>query len=78
MVFTTVNYIEHFLIVASAVTGCISIPAFASLLGIPIKITSSSIELNIFATTAETKKHKLVIKKKKKKHDKILLLPKTK
>ena len=40
---TTLNYIEHFLILASAITGCISISAFASLLGIPIEITSSAI-----------------------------------
>ena len=40
---TTVNYIENFLILASTITGCISISAFASLLGIPIGITSSAI-----------------------------------
>ena len=34
---TTVNYIEHFLILASTVTGCISISAFSSLIGIPIR-----------------------------------------
>ena len=39
---TTLNYIEHFLILASTITGCISISAFASLLGIPIGITSSA------------------------------------
>ena len=32
---TTLNYIEHFLILASTITGCISISGFASLLGIP-------------------------------------------
>ena len=42
-VFTSLNYTEHFLILASAITGCISISTFASLLGIPIGITSSSI-----------------------------------
>ena len=76
-VYTTINHIEYFLIGASAVIGCISVPAFVSLLGIPIKITSSAILLNIFAITAETKKYKLVIKKKKEKHNEILLLPKT-
>ena len=43
----TLNYIEQFLILASAVTGCISISAFASLLIIPIKITSTVIGLKI-------------------------------
>ena len=33
---TTLNYIEHFLILAFTITGCISISGFASLLGIPI------------------------------------------
>ena len=32
------NYIEKFLILAATVTGCISIPAFASLVGILIGI----------------------------------------
>ena len=30
------NYIEHLLILISTVTGCASISAFASLIGIPI------------------------------------------
>ena len=34
----TLNYMEHFLILASPITGCISISAFASLLVIPIGI----------------------------------------
>ena len=42
---TTLNYIEHFLILGSRITGCISISAFASLVGIPIGITSSAIRL---------------------------------
>ena len=40
---TAVNYIEHFFVLASAITGCMSISVFASLLGIPIGITSSAI-----------------------------------
>ena len=44
---TTLNYIEHFLILASTITGCISISAFASLLGIPIGNMSSAIGLKI-------------------------------
>ena len=31
----TLNHIEHFVILASIITGCISISAFTSLLGIP-------------------------------------------
>ena len=52
-VFTTLSYFKHFLILASAVTGCISISAFASLLGIPIGIASSEIGLKICAITAK-------------------------
>ena len=50
--------------------------AFAYLLGIPIGITTSAIGLKICAITAGIKKCKLIIKKKKKKHDKIVLLAK--
>ena len=31
---TTLNYIEHFLILGSTITGCVSISSFASLVGI--------------------------------------------
>ena len=44
---TTLNYIEHFFILASTITGCISISASASLFGIPIGTTSIAIELKI-------------------------------
>ena len=36
----TLNYIEHFLILASTITGFSSISSFASLIGIPVRITS--------------------------------------
>ena len=45
---TTLNYIEHFLILASTATGCISISSLASLIDIPIGITSSAIGLKNF------------------------------
>ena len=68
------NYIDHSLIVTSTITGCVSISAFASLAGIPIGITSSAIGLKICARIAGNKKYKSMITKKKKKHDKIVLL----
>ena len=74
----TLNYIENFLILASTITGCISISAFASLLGIPIRTTISAIALKISPIAAGIKKYKSIIKKKKKKHDKIVLLAKSK
>ena len=73
----TINYVEHFLILSSTVTGCISISASTSLLRIPIGITSSAIRFNIWAITAEIKKYKSITKKKKKKFDKIVLLAKS-
>ena len=72
------NYYDHLLIVASTITGCVSISAFASLVGIPIGITSSAIGLKICVVTAGIKKYKSIIKNKKKKHDKIVLLAKSK
>ena len=76
-IFTTVNYNEHFLILASTVTGCILISAFVPLIGIPIGLASSAIGLKICAITAGIEKYKSLIKKKKK-HDKTLLLAKSK
>ena len=75
---TTLNYIKHFLILASVITGCVSISAFASSVGIPIGITSSAIGLKICAIVPGIKKYKSVIKNKKKKHNKIVLLAKSK
>ena len=60
------------------ITGCISIYDFVSLLGIIIGIASSNIGLKICAITAGIRKYKSIIKKKKKKHDKTVLLQKTK
>ena len=45
------TYIEHFLILASIVTGCIFISAFASLICIPIGTTSSAIDAKQFSKT---------------------------
>ena len=52
---TTLNYIEHFPVLGCSITGCVSISAFASVVGIPTGITSSAITVL-----------KSIIKKKKK------------
>ena len=75
---TPLNYFKHFVIFISAVSGCVSIFAFASLVYIHISITSSAVELKICAITAGIKKSKPIMKKKKKKIDKLLLLGKSK
>ena len=74
----TLHCIEHFLIFASAVTGCISISAFASSFGISIGITSPAIRLKNCLIAAGIKKYESTIKKKQKKHDEIVLLAKSK
>ena len=75
---TTLNYLEHFSLLGSAISGCISISNFASLLGIHIGIMKSAIRLKICAIAARIKKYKSIIKKKKNKHNKIVLLAKSK
>ena len=62
------DYMEHLLIAVSPITGCVSIPAFASLVGISTGITSSAIRLKICVITTGMKKYKSLIKKNKKKH----------
>ena len=63
------NYAEHSLIVVSTTTRCVSIFAFASLVGILIGITSSAIRLKICVITAGIKKYKSINKKRKKKQN---------
>ena len=59
------QFIDHLLIVTYVITGCISISAFPSLVGIPIGIMSSAIGLEICVITAGSKKHKSRIKKRR-------------
>ena len=74
---TTLNYIQSFLILASAITRCISISAFTSLFSGSIRITSSAIGLQICPITTRIKHYKSIVKKNKKKHEKIVLLTKS-
>ena len=61
----TLAYIEQLLTLASAVFGSVSISDFTSLVGIPITITTSAAIIKTCAITAEIKKYKSIIKKKK-------------
>ena len=72
------NYIEHLLISVSTVSGCVSISAFAYVVGILLGIMSSVLELKICLITAGIKRCRSVIQKKKRKQDKIVLLAKSK
>ena len=71
------NYVSHLHILVSTV-GCPLISAFASLICIPVGITSSAVGLKTCAITAGSKKYKSITKKKKNEIDKIELLGKTK
>ena len=51
------NYIEHLLISVFTISGWVSISAFASLIDIPIGITSSVIGLKIYVITGWIKKY---------------------
>ena len=68
------NYVEQLLVLVSAVTGCVSISAFASL----VDIASSTVGLKICVITTGIKQYKSLINKKKRKHDKMVLLGKSK
>ena len=45
------NYIDYLLVVTSTTTGCVCISTFASIVGIPIAITSSAIVLKLCVIT---------------------------
>ena len=58
------SYVEHLLILASTVTGCVSISAFASLDCGSVDITSSVIGIKLCVITTGMKNYKPIIKKK--------------
>ena len=66
------------LILALKITGSVPIPVFASIVCILVGITNSEVGIKICAITAGIKKYKSITKKKKKKHDKTVLLGKDK
>ena len=75
---TTFDYIDKMLIVLSATTGGVSIISFTSIVGAPVGIASASFTLIFSLTTGMVKKLLSITRNKKKKHDKILMLAKSK
>ena len=75
---TSLNYIEHFVILVTTITGCISISVFVSLLVIPVGMRSSAIGLKMFVTASGIKMYKSPVNKNKKKDDKIIFSAKSK
>ena len=75
---TAFDYIDKILIVLSATSSGVCIISSASLVGPPIGIASASFTLIFFLTTEIIKKLLSITRNKMKKHDKILMLPKSK
>ena len=75
---TIFDYIDKILIVLSATTGGISIISFTTTIGAPVGIASASFTLIFSITTGIIKKLLSTTIKKKKKHDQILMLAKSK
>ena len=69
---------EHLLIFASIITGCVSISVFVSLAGISVGIGSFAVGLKICAMTAGIENYKSSSKKRRENYDRIVLWTKTK
>ena len=76
--FTASDYIDKILIVLSATSSGVSIISFTSIIGAPVGIASASFTLIFSLTTGIVKKLLNITRNKKKKHDKILMLTKSK
>ena len=72
------DYIDQALIVLSATNRGVSIISFTSIVGAPVGIASASFTLIFSLTTGIVKKLLNITRNKKKKHDKILMLAKSK
>ena len=75
---TTFDYIDKILIVLSATTGGVSIISFTSIIGAPVGIVSASFTLIFSLTTRIVKKLLNITRNKKKMHDQIVMLAKSK
>ena len=72
------EYLDKSLIVLSVATGSISIASFATAIGVPVGIMSASCSLAFSITTGFVKKFLKTIRNKKKKHNKIVMLARSK
>ena len=75
---TAFDYTDKILIVLSATSGGVSIPSFRSVVGAPVRIASGGVTILFALTTGIIKKLLKTTRNKKKKHDKILMLAKSK
>ena len=72
------DYFDKSLIVLSVTTGSISIASFATVIGAPVGMMSASFSLAFSITTGFVKKFLKTIRNKKKKHNKIVMLARSK
>ena len=72
------DYIDKTLIALSGTSGGISIISFTSITGIPAGLSNASFTLLFSLTTGIIKKLLKVTRKKKRKHNKIVMLAKSK
>ena len=75
---TIFDYIDKILIILSATTRGISIISFTTAIGAPVGIASASFTLIFSLTTGIIKKLLDITRRKKKKHDQILMLAESK
>ena len=75
---TIFDYIDKILIILSVTSSGISIISFASAIGASAGVVSASLTLIFSITTGIVKKLLDIIRKKKKRHDKIIMLTKSK
>ena len=72
------DYFDKSLIVLSVATGSISIASFATVVGAPVGMMSASCSLAFSITTGFVKKFLKTTRNKKKKHNKIVMLARSK
>ena len=75
---TSLDYFDKSLIVLSVATGSISIASFATVIGAPVGMMSASFSLAFPITTGFVKKFLKATRNKKKKHNKIAMLARSK
>ena len=72
------DYFDKYLVVSSVTSGGVSIASFATVIAAPIRITSASLSLAFSLCTGLVKKLLKAPKNKKKNHNKIVMLARSK
>ena len=72
------DYFDKSLIVLSVTTGSISIASFATVIGSPVGMMSTICSLEFSITTGIVKQLSKIVRNKKKKHNKIVMLARSK